>query len=312
MRRISIVIPTYNRAAYLKEAIESALAQDYENLEIIVSDNASTDETEAVAQGYKKNDRFKYYRNSANLGMVGNWRKAIFDYSTGDYFLILSDDDYLLDESYISKAAALIDRENEMVIVVAGSYILYEDTGERISFDLPFKETMEGKAIFLNQKREKSKGFTLSNTIFDRNLTIKLDAFTNSYNSSCDMELFWKLCLYGKVGVVNDHVSVYRRHSRNESTSVKGDIKFLVNNNEAYIEPYKLAKNLGSFTAEQLKGWEEKIYVKIYRTLKSACKSQSFDEVLNALREKYPDIVEIVLKKYYFQLLFIKMRHLFT
>lgn len=308
MCRISIVIPTFNRASYLKEAIESSLAQDYENLEVIVTDNASTDETPQVAATYNSDVRFNYHRNSENLGMVGNWRRAVFEYLTGDFFLILSDDDFLVDNSYITKAVGLIKREKDIVALVANSFILYEDTGEKVRFDLPFERTMEGKDVFLNQKRDKSKGFTLSNTLFKVDLTKKLNAFTNSYNSSCDLELFWKLCLFGRVGVINDHVSIYRRHSRNESTLVKGDIRFLINNNEAYIEPYKLAKSLGIFRPEELKGWEEKIYTKIFRTLKSASKMRSYDEVLEALNEKYPEIVNVVIKKYYFQILGFKIR----
>ena len=99
--KVSIIIPTYNRSKYLTQAIESARCQDYHNMEIVVSDNASTDNTDNVMEEYSADNRIKYFRNSVNIGMVGNWRKALSEYCSGDWFLILSDDDYLVDNSYI-------------------------------------------------------------------------------------------------------------------------------------------------------------------------------------------------------------------
>ena len=58
--KVSIMIPTYNRAHYLVDAIDSSLAQDYPNFEVIVSDNASTDGTLNVVRKYKADPRFRY------------------------------------------------------------------------------------------------------------------------------------------------------------------------------------------------------------------------------------------------------------
>ena len=91
--QISILIPTYNRAGYLAEAIESALDQDYPNLEVIVSDNASTDGTEKWIQRYSADSRFRYFRNETNLGSGPNYRKLLYVYATGEYGHFLTDDD---------------------------------------------------------------------------------------------------------------------------------------------------------------------------------------------------------------------------
>ena len=60
------MIPTFNRAEYLPRAVESALSQDYNDIEVIVSDNASTDNTMDVVERFKANKKFKYYRNNKN------------------------------------------------------------------------------------------------------------------------------------------------------------------------------------------------------------------------------------------------------
>jgi glycosyltransferase involved in cell wall biosynthesis len=64
------MIPTYNQAKYISKAIESALNIDYPNIEVIVSDDCSTDNTEEVVSKYLSDDRFKYIKNEKNLGRV--------------------------------------------------------------------------------------------------------------------------------------------------------------------------------------------------------------------------------------------------
>lgn len=98
---VSIGIPTYNRAIFLKRSIESALNQDYANIEVIVSDNASSDRTSDICHFYcDKDTRLKYFRHSENLGPAKNF-DSVIEKSTGQYFMWLGDDDWI-DENYIS------------------------------------------------------------------------------------------------------------------------------------------------------------------------------------------------------------------
>jgi glycosyltransferase involved in cell wall biosynthesis len=92
---VSILIPAYNREREIVRALDSAITQTYSNLEIIVVDNASTDNTFAVAQAYAARDaRVKCFRNATNLGPVPNWLKCV-EFSTGEYVKILFSDDWL-------------------------------------------------------------------------------------------------------------------------------------------------------------------------------------------------------------------------
>ena len=89
---VTIAIPTYNRSdGYLREALESALAQDYEPVEIVVVDNASTDSTGAYVASMA-DERLRYIRNETNLGVNGNFN-ACLEHARGEYFLLLHDDD---------------------------------------------------------------------------------------------------------------------------------------------------------------------------------------------------------------------------
>ena len=81
---VSVIITSYNRAGMISKAIESALMQDYTNLEIIVSDNCSDDDTEKVIVKYLSDPRFRFSRNSENIGMIPNFRKATYEISKGE------------------------------------------------------------------------------------------------------------------------------------------------------------------------------------------------------------------------------------
>jgi len=98
----SIVIPTYNRASYLKIAIRSILRQDFDNYEIVISDNASADNTAKVCQSFK-DKRIRYVKNKVNIGFNRNLYKVI-KLALGNYIFILGDDDFILKKTTLSSA----------------------------------------------------------------------------------------------------------------------------------------------------------------------------------------------------------------
>jgi len=93
---VSIAIPTYNRADLLKRALRSIARQESKPDQVIVSDNASGDHTEAVVKEFAASGiDVQYHRHDTNIGMIKNWQYAISRIET-KYFLVLADDDYLL------------------------------------------------------------------------------------------------------------------------------------------------------------------------------------------------------------------------
>jgi len=89
---ISIVLPVYNGARFLRESIDSVLNQTYTNWELLILDDCSTDETPSIAQEYaEKDSRIFYYRNERNLRLPGNLNRG-FSLAKGDYLTWTSDD----------------------------------------------------------------------------------------------------------------------------------------------------------------------------------------------------------------------------
>jgi phenylacetate-coenzyme A ligase PaaK-like adenylate-forming protein/2-polyprenyl-3-methyl-5-hydroxy-6-metoxy-1,4-benzoquinol methylase/glycosyltransferase involved in cell wall biosynthesis len=84
--KVSILIPTYNRAQYLKKAIDSAISQTYPHIEIVVLDDCSTDNTAEAVKVYSNIRNFKYIRNEQNIGFIRNWNRAVLS-SCGEYIM---------------------------------------------------------------------------------------------------------------------------------------------------------------------------------------------------------------------------------
>ena len=125
MPKVSIQIPTYNQAGIIHKAIDSCLAQDYPNLEVVVIDDCSTDNTEAVVQKYKSDQRFRYFRNNSNLGRVKNYKHALHNCVTGDWVINLDGDDYLTNKSFVSNVVELINKHKTEKIVLVMNQNMY-------------------------------------------------------------------------------------------------------------------------------------------------------------------------------------------
>ena len=181
---ISIIIPTYNRANVLKRAVSSVLKQYSCDIELIISDNCSTDNTRQVVEELKIGCPLSltYSRNDRNLGMVGNWNHALSNLASGRYAMILSDDDYLLDPSYLKRAIAIIKKHepglifSRCAIVDSNSEaVLIKNSSAQMS--VKFTELVEPVDILKNWGRHGTGaglGFAimLQTVIFDRTFVL--------------------------------------------------------------------------------------------------------------------------------------------
>ncbi len=105
---VSIIIPTFGRPQYLREAIDTALAQTYHNLEVLVFDNGTMDATLQVAeQATRRDARFRFQRNKRNLGMSANFN-ALADAARGEFVVAIGDDDRLLPE-FVARLVAVME-----------------------------------------------------------------------------------------------------------------------------------------------------------------------------------------------------------
>ena len=119
---VTIAIPTYNRAnLYLRQAIESAINQAYPNLEIIISDNCSSDDTEVIVKSFR-DPRIRYFRQEKNIGGNNNFNFCLKQ-AKGEYFLLLMDDD-LIDNDFIETCMQGVNYNSNFGMIRTGTRII--------------------------------------------------------------------------------------------------------------------------------------------------------------------------------------------
>ena len=131
--RVSIGMPVYNGENFIKEAIDSILAQTFEEFELIISDNASTDGTEEICREYAdKEQRIRYYRNEQNIGAAPNYNHLV-ELARGKYFKWAAHDD-ICDHKYLEKCVKILDGDRSIVLCHTKTLFIDGD-GQKLIFD---------------------------------------------------------------------------------------------------------------------------------------------------------------------------------
>jgi glycosyltransferase involved in cell wall biosynthesis len=143
---VSVGIPTYNRAAKLTRAVESVLAQTHRKLELVISDNASDDATEAVCRVFREQDpRVRYLRSPCNLGPTANFN-VLFGELRGDYVMLLSDDDWL-DHDYLASCLAELDRRPDQVLACGIAHYVRDGVLVREGVDMQLQDDSPSRRV---------------------------------------------------------------------------------------------------------------------------------------------------------------------
>lgn len=171
---VTIAIPAY-KATFLREAIESALKQDYKNIELIIVDDCSPHKLDKIAQQYSNDPRVRYYRNKENLGKVSivhNWNKCL-EYARGEYFVLLCDDDLLL-PNFVTSLLELADKYPACNVFHARKTDTYADGSKR---DSPVWPEYEDADTFLRNRLAKKRHHTITEFLY-RTAAIKEKKYT--------------------------------------------------------------------------------------------------------------------------------------
>jgi glycosyltransferase involved in cell wall biosynthesis len=129
--RVSVGLPVFNAERFVAATIDSILAQTFEDFELIISDNASTDGTEEICQRYAgDDDRIRYVRNPENLGLAYNYNQT-FHLSSGEYFKWAAHDD-LLRSKFLERCVEALDRDPSVVMSYTG-WAPIDETGNLVT-----------------------------------------------------------------------------------------------------------------------------------------------------------------------------------
>ena len=214
---ISIGIPTYNRAdGYLRQALESAVSQTYQDIEIIVSDNCSSDQTESVVKGFQ-DSRIVYVKHSQNIGAIRNYNYCL-EQAQGEYFLLLHDDD-LIDADFLETCMHAVKYGDEVGIIQTGVRVI-DDHGREIHSHLNRGNGDSTRGYFLDWFSNRSAWY-LCNTLFNTKRLKELGGFKSKCNHVSDgMATVMLAAGYGQV-IVEDIKASFRKHSQEMTFAVK-------------------------------------------------------------------------------------------
>lgn len=122
---VSVIIPTYNRPAYLKEALASVVAQTYQNIEIIVSDNCSLENPQPIVESFQ-DERIQFWRNEKNIGGFANAINT-FKKTKGKYVASLLDDD-VWEKDFLEKLVPHLEANPDLTIAFCDHYIINSES----------------------------------------------------------------------------------------------------------------------------------------------------------------------------------------
>lgn len=206
MDKVSVVIPVYNSSKHLKECIDSVINQTYSNLEIILVDDKSTDNSLDIINSYK-DKRIKVVKLSKNNG-VANARNRGVDKATGKYICYLDSDDYwMLDK--IEKQIKFIKDNN--YIFIYSDYAFFKN-GKKHNTHVPksitYKEALKNTTIFT------------STVMFNMNYLTKEDIYMPNIKRGQDTACWWQVLKKGITAYgLNEVLSIYRVEGKSLSSN---------------------------------------------------------------------------------------------
>jgi glycosyltransferase involved in cell wall biosynthesis len=205
--KVSVLIPAYNYAQYLPDAIESVLSQTFTDFELIVVDNCSTDNTEDVVNNYAQNDaRVTFIRNKENIGMYRNYNQALL-YASGDYIKFLNADDKF-EPTLLEKFVDVLD--NEPTISVVTSHRQYFDSKTDI-LKTPFIGTIDAETAILSSLK-KYNWIGEPTTVMFRRENLNLGLFDISLLMFADQDMWLRHLRVGNLHIIDEVLSFFRIH----------------------------------------------------------------------------------------------------
>lgn len=224
---VSILIPTYNRAKYLSESLNSALNQTYPHIEVIVHDDASTDDTPALLAGYH-DPRLRIIRTSSNHGMIGGWNYLVKK-AKGKYLKFLADDDLLaptcvaqlVQAAEINPATALVTCQRKF-ISEKGRVI------KKMGF-ASHSVTVSGPKHarwILTTLRENKIGEPTA-VLYPTRLVKKAGGYDPHFSQFADFEYWIRLLQFGDLVYLHQPLCSFRTHAGSNTSSAIQDGRFI-------------------------------------------------------------------------------------
>ena len=210
MIKVSAIIPTYNYARFLAAAVDSVLAQTLEDIEVVVVDDGSTDETESLMRGYDSRVRYVRQENSG----VAVARNRGIEESRGQYVAFLDADDVWVPHKLERQLAALKKKTGLRACYAAFTLATSELSPTGINQSKRRASTLEDLLLMGNIIG------TPSTVLCERSLFEEVSGFDTSFNYCADWEMWIRLAALTEFLYLDEPLVLYRQHDTNMSRNV--------------------------------------------------------------------------------------------
>lgn len=226
---VSICIPTYNGAPFLQEALDSARKQTYKNIEVIISDDASNDQTLEIARNFKKEVDFPVYiLNHKPLVIGANWNNCIRN-ANGEYIKFLFQDDVLEQNCIEEQIKVFRDSNNIGLVACKRKFLIENEVNEVLekwiekynnlqkNLGLPNNKDLFilTKSLFKNHKFLKSppnKVGEPTTVLFRKSLVKEIGYFREDLHQILDYEFYYRVLKKKNIAIINKELVSFRIH----------------------------------------------------------------------------------------------------
>jgi glycosyltransferase involved in cell wall biosynthesis len=222
---ITVIIPTYNRALWLAESIRSVLNQTFTNFSLVVSDNASTDETPGLVNNFS-DPRLKYLRLRKNVGLHSNHNLRLADVET-DYVLIIPDDDVMHPELLQKTLAILEAHPNAGMVHTA--FDIIDSPGNLVAAGVNWTYGLAADAVepgmaFIRESMKWSCRVCASTSLM-RTAALPPGFFDCADFPGIDMGLWLRMALEWEMAYLHRSLGTYRIHAASQSAAFGGPME---------------------------------------------------------------------------------------
>lgn len=303
--KVSVCIPVYNGEKYLAECLDSVLTQSFWDIEVIIVDDQSTDGSMDIARSYAKLDkRIQIHENPENLGLVGNWNRALELVST-DYVKYVFQDDIIYPDC-ISRMMDVMQTYDCPVAACARGFVIEANASKNIRnyFQKKIKkpEHFFGATDYISPQRfgEVASRFPLDNLVgepsvllFRKSACEKAGLFDDTFSQFVDFEFALRLISHFGIVFIPDILAYFRVHGGAQS-----DKNTSQNRSEEKYFKVEFVDNLlflnKVLEGDNFKGYRKKLEVQHYKNKFRAI-------MMNFINEHGPEKVEDILTPYYAQ-----------
>lgn len=216
---VSVCIPTRNRSVMLRAALNSVLAQSLRDIEVIVSDNCSTDDTAEVVREIAAADpRVRYMPTTENIGLFGNLSRCL-TLGSGRYRVVLPDDDLMLADNLERKARFLDDHPGAGLVHSAFRFLdeHSQPVGLPVNWTGMATDTLQPGAQFLRQSISQG-GIVCVSSVMLRSSAVAEERFDGDDGPYADLALWARVATHADIGFIPDALSGFRVHGGSASS----------------------------------------------------------------------------------------------